>query len=144
MSSEALVINAEITLPSADLVWTAVRASGPGGQNVNKVSSKVALRFNLAGTTALPEAVKARMQRLCASRLDAEGWLMIASQKTRDQSRNLEDCRARLKALVLRALEAPKPRKPTRPSLGAKLRRLDAKKQTSARKAARQTPRGEE
>ena len=144
MSSEALVITAEITLPSADLVWTAVRASGPGGQNVNKVSSKVALRFNLAGTTALPEAVRARLQRLCASRLDAGGWLMIASQKTRDQSRNLEDCRARLKALVLRVLEAPKPRKPTRPSLGAKLRRLDAKKQTSARKAARQTPRGEE
>ncbi len=144
MSSEPLTITDTLVIPGSDLVWTAVRASGPGGQNVNKVSSKVELRFNLEGTGALTEEVRARLRGLCANRLDAQGWVVITSQKTRDQPRNLEDCRVRLKALVLRALEVPKARRPTRPSLGARTRRLTAKKITSERKATRQTPRSED
>jgi len=144
MSSEPLTINEQIVIPGGDLVWAAVRASGPGGQNVNKVSSKVELRFNLAGTGVLAEEVRARLGAMCANRLDAAGWIMVTSQKTRDQPRNLEDCRLRLKALVLRALEVPKARRPTRPSLGAKVRRLTDKKITGARKVTRQAPRGDE
>ena len=138
--ADPLEIHPTLTLPAADLDWTAVRASGPGGQNVNKVASKVELRFNLAGTTALDEAVKARLRALCATRLDAEGRILLVSQRTRDQIRNLEDARLRLKVMILQALEVPKERRATRPSRGSKERRLTAKKVTGERKKSRSRP----
>jgi ribosome-associated protein len=136
--SEPLVINHAITVPAADLEWSAVRASGPGGQNVNKVASKVELRFDLERTGALEPAAKARLRALAGSRLDADGRLRVVSQLTRDQSRNLEDAREKLRELILRALSPPAPRRPTRPSKAAKRRRLDEKRRLSDKKRSRQ------
>jgi len=126
-------------IPSADLSWSAATSSGPGGQNVNKVATKVDLRFDLEGTTALRDEVKGRLRRLAANRLDREGRIQITSQATRDQSRNLEDAREKLAALIRSALHPPKKRKKTRPSRGAKERRLKAKKQRSERKQSRKS-----
>ena len=126
-------------IPSADLSWSAATSSGPGGQNVNKVATKVDLRFDLEGTTALRAEVKGRLRRTAANRLDKEGRIQITSQATRDQSRNLEDAREKLAALIRSALHPPKKRKKTRPSRGAKERRLKAKKQRSERKQSRKS-----
>jgi ribosome-associated protein len=126
-----------LAVPESDLTWTAVRASGPGGQNVNKVSSKVELRFDLAHTTALDQAVKARLRAIAAGRLDAEGRIVITSQATRDQRRNLDDAKARLAELISKAMERPKRRKPTMPSRSSDRRRLDDKKRRGQRKRDR-------
>jgi ribosome-associated protein len=134
-----LVVTAQVTLPASDLAARAVRASGPGGQNVNKVASKVELRFDLAGTRALADDVKARLRRLARSRLDADGRLVIVSQAERDQPRNLDDARAKLAELVARALVPPRPRKATRPTAGSRERRLAGKHQRGEVKKTRRT-----
>ncbi|MEC7520653.1 MAG: alternative ribosome rescue aminoacyl-tRNA hydrolase ArfB [Myxococcota bacterium] len=134
-----LPVSQRTVIPSADLSWSAATSSGPGGQNVNKVATKVDLRFDLEGTTALRDEVKGRLRRLAANRLDREGRIQITSQATRDQSRNLEDAREKLAALIRSALHPPKKRKKTRPSRGAKERRLKAKKQRSERKQSRKS-----
>lgn len=138
--STPLVIDAKITLPASDLEWTAVRASGPGGQNVNKVSSKVELTFDFESSVALTDAVKARLRRLAKNTLDAEGRVMILSQKTRDQVRNLEDARAKLKEMVQKALKEPKARKPTKPTKASAKRRVETKKKVAKKKATRKKP----
>lgn len=135
--STPLVISDKITLPGSDLEWTAVRASGPGGQNVNKVASKVELTFDFESTVALADPVKARLRALAKNDLDAEGRILVVSQKTRDQGRNLEDARGKLREMILKALTVPKPRKPTKPTRAAKARRITAKKKVGAKKAAR-------
>ena len=139
--STPIVVSPLCTLPASELRWTAVRASGPGGQNVNKVASKVELRFDATASVAIDEATKVRLAALAGSRLDREGVLLVVCQDTRDQSRNLEIAREKLADLVRRALVAPKRRRPTRPSRGAKLRRLDEKKRSGEKKRARSTPR---
>ncbi len=137
--NEPLIVSAAVQVPPGDLTWTAARSSGPGGQNVNKVASKVELRFDLPGTRVLDEATKARLRALAGARLDADGWVLIISQLTRDQSRNLEDARDKLRTLILRALERPTPRRPTRPSRAAKERRVADKRQRSSTKQLRRT-----
>jgi ribosome-associated protein len=139
--STPLVLNDKVTLPGHDLEWTAVRASGPGGQNVNKVSSKIELVFDFEGSVALSEPAKARLRVIAKNSLDAEGRVMVTSQKTRDQAKNLADAREKLKEMVLKALVVPKTRKPTKPTKGSKVRRLTTKKKVGAKKAARKPPR---
>ncbi|MCL2725266.1 MAG: aminoacyl-tRNA hydrolase [Polyangiaceae bacterium] len=132
-----LVINDKITLPGSDIEWTAVRSSGPGGQNVNKVSSKIELSFDFESTVALSDAAKARLRALAKNLLDAEGRIFITSKKTRDQAKNLVDARDKLRQIVLKALFVPKTRRPTKPTKGSKIRRVTTKKRIGAKKAAR-------
>ena len=134
---EPLLVEPEVVIPARCLSWTSARSSGPGGQNVNKVASKVDLRFDFAGCPALPDAVKQRLQKSCRRRLDADGLLVVVSQRTRDQARNLEDARQRLAALIRAALVEPKRRKPTRPGRAARERRLADKRHTAERKKRR-------
>ena len=134
------MINAQLSIPGRDLAWHAVRSSGPGGQNVNKVASKVVLRFNLAGTDALDALTKARLGVLARSRLDAEGELVVTSSLTRDRERNLDDARDKLAALVRRALERPRVRRPTRPTKGSRERRLEDKRRRGGKKRERREP----
>ncbi len=127
-----------ILVPHGAIEWRAVRSSGPGGQNVNKVASKVELRVDLGQVAGLTAPARARLAAAAASRLDADGRLFVTSQRTRDQLRNLEDAREKVKKLVERALRAPRPRRLTQPSRAAVERRLRAKRERSAKKRVRQ------
>lgn len=139
--AEALVIRGSIVIPAEELEWKAARSSGPGGQNVNRVATKVELRFDLAGTRVLDAATRARLRRNAAARLDAEGRLVITSQSTRSQAQNLELAREKLAELIRAALVAPKRRKATRPTRASKERRLSAKRKTSDKKQTRRSVR---
>lgn len=126
-----------LTIPSRELEWTAVRSSGPGGQNVNKVSTKVELRFDFEESSHLTVAVKARLRGLAKHRLDGDGRILITSQVTRNQPQNLEDARNRLAELIAKAMVTPKKRRPTKPSKAAKRRRVNDKRVHSKKKQSR-------
>lgn len=115
------------------------RASGPGGQHVNKAETAVQLRFNFAASPLAPD-VKARLARLAGSRLTKEGWIVLLADKERSRERNRQNVRERLRSLIERALTPPKPRKKTRPSLASVRRQKDAKTRRSAVKASRKRP----
>jgi len=132
-----LIINPQIHIPDAELVERFVRASGPGGQNVNKVSTAVELRFDAQASPALPEAVRERLLARRDRRITAEGVVIIQASRFRTQDRNREDARDRLAALILAATTVPKKRIATKPTRAAKERRIEGKRVRSGVKATR-------
>ncbi len=124
-------------IPEQELVERFVRASGPGGQNVNKVSTAVELRFDIANSPSLDEAVRARLLAKRDRRLTDEGVLVINAQRFRTQERNREDARERLAAFIASGLQAPRKRIATRPTRGARERRLGEKRERSTIKRGR-------
>jgi ribosome-associated protein len=125
---DAIVVTESVRVPPSALTMRAVRASGPGGQNVNKVASKVDLRVDLDAIEGLVDAARQRLRSLAAHRLDADGRLQVTSQLTRDQTRNVEDAREKVRALITTALREPKRRRASRPTIAARERRLGSKK----------------
>jgi ribosome-associated protein len=134
---EPIVISDAVRVPGSALQMKAVRAGGPGGQNVNKVSSKVELRVDLGLIEGLDPAALERLRQAVRNQLDGEGRWLLTSSLTRDQGANLEDARNKVARALQQALVAPVPRRPTRPTHGSKLRRVAAKQQTAARKRDR-------
>ncbi|MEH3145885.1 MAG: alternative ribosome rescue aminoacyl-tRNA hydrolase ArfB [Methylobacterium frigidaeris] len=126
-----------ITIDEAELEESFVRASGPGGQNVNKLSTAVQLRFDVRRSPSLPNAVAIRLMKLAGRRLTGDGVLVITAQTHRTQERNRAEARERLAELVREAAVPPVPRRPTRPTLASKKRRLETKGQRSATKRLR-------
>ena len=129
-----------IQLSEEDLAFEYVRASGPGGQNVNKVSTAVRLRFDVRNSPSLPFDVRERLVRLAGKRMSNEGVLMIHAQKFRTQEANRREAVERLVELIRKASERPEIRRPTRPTAGSRVRRLDAKRRRGATKAGRRSP----
>lgn len=127
----------DLVIPEAELRWTAVRASGPGGQNVNKVASKVDLRFDFEQSEALTSELKARIRVSATARLDAEGKLYITSQLTRNQSDNLADAREKLAEILRAVLVTPKRRRKTKPSRAKKAARVAEKRVHAQKKQSR-------
>ena len=132
-----LEINDRISIEDWEMTEQFIRASGPGGQNVNKVSSAVELRFEAERSPNLPPAVKSRLRTIAGRRWTKEGAVVLQVDETRSQARNREIARERLAELIRKALEKPKRRIPTRPTLGSKRRRLAGKKQRGEVKALR-------
>ncbi len=135
-----LVVTSKIQIPLRELHFTFVRSSGPGGQNVNKVNTKATMRWSVASSRSLPEAVHERFVTKYGYRITKEGDILISSQRFRDRGRNVADCLAKLRDMVASVVTAPKRRRPTAPSRGAKARRRKNKEATSRLKQMRRKP----
>ncbi|MCT8970364.1 alternative ribosome rescue aminoacyl-tRNA hydrolase ArfB [Microbaculum marinisediminis] len=137
---DRIVVTPHIAIDESELEERFVQASGPGGQNVNKVATAVQLRFDVANSPSLTEYVRARLKTLAGKRMTRDGVLVIDARRFRTQDRNREDARARLIDLIREAAERPTPRRPTKPTLGSKKRRLETKSKRAQVKKGRGKP----
>ncbi len=140
-SGSQLEITDRISIPLAEFRFEYMRASGPGGQNVNKVSSKVRLRWNVVESPSVDPGVKQRIKENYRSRLNSDGEFLVTSQKTRDREVNREDCLEKLAEMIRQVASPPRRRRKTRPTRASKERRLKGKKQRSQQKRLRRKPR---
>ncbi len=138
-----IVVNARIQVPRSELRMSFARSSGPGGQNVNKVNSKVTIHWPVTTSPSLPADVRQWFVTKYANRITNDGELVLSSQETRDQAVNIDDCLDKLREMILSVAVAPKKRRPTKPTKGSQRRRLDAKKGRSQTKNLRQRPTGD-
>src|SRR5229473_1716949 len=137
-SSEPMIrINDHISIDDSEVSESFIRSSGPGGQNVNKLATAVQLRFDVRRSPSLPNEVRARLERIAGRRLTRDGVLVITAQRHRTQERNRDDALTRLIEMIRAAAVRPTPRRPTRPTLGSKVRRLEGKKRRGGIKALR-------
>ena len=139
-----LYITQKIHIDENELQEGFIRASGPGGQNVNKVATAVQLRFNAEKTAVLNEDVKVRLKRLAGRRMSADGEIVIEAKRYREQEKNREDARERLAVLIRKAIEKPRARRETRPTMASVLRRVEVKKKRGSVKKMRKKPAIEE
>jgi len=133
-----LDIGGKLQIPLSEFDLHFARSSGPGGQNVNKVNSKVVLYWTVGASPSLPEAVRQRFLARYGHRLTTEGILVLGSDRFRDQKRNVDDCLDKLREMLLAVLTPPKPRKKTKPTKGSKERRLQGKRELKSKKQNRQ------
>lgn len=137
-------ITSWLRIEDDEIIERAARASGPGGQHVNKTSNAIELRFDVRNSPTLPEDVKERLTALGGSRMTQDGVLVLFAQGSRSQEMNRQDARERLVELIRRATEKPKPRRPTKPTYSSKLKRLEGKSKRSGVKSMRGKPRGDD
>jgi len=135
-----LVVNRRIRIPLTEFRFTFARSAGPGGQNVNKVNTKVTLHWDVESSPSLPADVRERFRSKYSRRINKNGELVIYSQRYRDQARNVDDCKDKLRDMLLEVATAPRKRKATRPSRASKERRLREKKAKSQTKESRRRP----
>ena len=135
-----LPITDVIAVPLAEFAWTYARSGGPGGQNVNKVSSKAVLHWDLGASPSVPAAVKDRFRAHYRRRITTEGVLVLTSRRYRDQERNRQDCLDKLAEMVRTAAAVPEVRRPTKPTRGSKRRRIEGKRRNADVKAKRKPP----
>jgi ribosome-associated protein len=136
-----LHVHPRVQIPLAEFRWTFARSSGPGGQNVNKVNSKVTLHWPVKSSPSIPDDVRERFVAKYRKRINSEGELVLHSQRYRDQGKNVTDCLEKLSQLLLDVVTPPKRRIATRPSRAAKQRRVDEKKSRGQKKELRKKPR---
>jgi ribosome-associated protein len=144
MVASPLRINKQITIPKRELRFNFVRSSGPGGQNVNKVASKAVLHWLVADSPSIPDDVRSRFMACHRRRINDRGELVLSSQRYREQAKNLEDCLAKLRVLILAVARAPRPRVKTRPTKASREARLTQKRATAEKKRRRAPPRAEQ
>ena len=138
-----LAISNTVEIPDEELEITFARSGGPGGQNVNKVNSKAVLRWNVTASQSIPFGVRNRFLAKFANRLTSDGSILVTSQKTRDQGQNVEDCREKLREMILQVLNPPTIRRETKPTLASVKRRTDSKRLNSTKKQNRRSPQGD-
>jgi ribosome-associated protein len=139
-----LTISPRIQIPLEEFDFSFARSGGPGGQNVNKVNSKAVMRWAATTSPSLPEDVRRRFVTKYTSRLTAEGELIVTSQRYRDQSSNIEDCLEKVREMLVTVAVAPVPRRPTKPSRAANIRRTEEKRDHSRKKQQRRAPQADD
>jgi ribosome-associated protein len=138
-----LVISDTVEIPDEEFEISFARSGGPGGQNVNKVNSKAILRWNVTTSSSIPFGARNRFLAKFANRLTTDGSILVTSQKTRDQGQNVEDCREKLKEMILQVLTPPTVRRETKPTMASVKRRTESKRLKSAKKQNRRLPKSD-